>query len=687
MILERLETASLSMGAQGALDVALSELLGRLGSDYLLRSYRSLDVARLQALTGRDTDYGVVASRAVANQPSFDPEEAFTLAAKLTTRLQPADRLRIFDAAADLFIDTVPTDSFDGRRPAGMTSNCDNVTAVACLIWSALGDPAPATRWLAAHAVHLLLSIEAPRLAERLCEVATGNVDSTAFRDERLPFYEKHATQWLVLALSRSSLEASSLPGVALFAPLLRGVLEGPAHAVLSPLARDIVLRLQRADMTSQEVIWPPAIESIARPVGMVRRPWVRGDVVSSFAELNELVLREARNGTPDAHSDGGDPDTDLDEALDLSEEADDEVQDRFRFFFDFRSYWCDGLARAFGLTDTSIEKLVNGVLVDRWQVESRGRAEDDPRHVLRLYPRDSYSQKSEWPPEEDLDFYLAVQGLYEVAGSLLQLLPVSQTYDEDEETGETEYSRFLSHHLPTRDDGRWLSDRADAVPSWAEVPRQSSAVTGSRTDETTWPFEINVTMLRDELHPEPDRLTVSAYRSVQDYSRTETVHVNSALVAPSSARSLLRAMQTAPDFRAFRLPDASDREFTSSVAGFELTGWIEEHGYAEGLDSKDPLASGMHYPPQRPSRAVAIAAGLRPDSDMRIWRSEDGHVVFASKVWDESDAERAPTAAPVTSCSSTLRASPSCSGGWIDGSSSRCRSSGTSTPATAPTT
>lgn len=642
VILERLETASLSMGAQSALDVALTTLLGRLGPAYLLVSYRSLDVARLRSLTGRETDYGRVASRAVADQPAYEPEEAFTLAAKLATRLTPADRLSIFDAAASLFSNTAPPDSFDGPHPAGMTANCDNVTAVACLIWTALGDPAPATRWLAAHAVHLLLSIEASHLAERMCEVAMGSVDPTVFRDARLPFYDKHATQWLLLALSRASLEARSLPQVAKFAPLLRQVLEGPRHAVMSPLARDIVLRLQRADLTPEGLNWPPAVESIGRPLGVVRRPLGRRDVVRSFSELNALVRREAWNPALDTDTDDWDADDvldeDLDDDFDPGEDADDDGDETFRFFFDFRSYWCDRLARAFGVTDTSIEKLVNEVLIDRWKVECRGRVEDDPRHELRLYPRNSYSQKSEWPQEEDLDFYLAVHGLYEVAGSLLQLLPVGQTYDEDEETGESEYSRFLSHHVPTRADGRWLSDRADAVPLQAEDPGRSGAVGGVRADETTWPFEINATIFRDELQPEPDLLSVSAYRSVQHYSRNETVHVSSALVAPISARSLLRAMQTAPDTRAFRLPDASDREFTSEVVGFELTGWIEEHGYAEGLDCKDPLASGMHYPPQRPSTALPALAQLSPDADMRIWRDGE-QIVFISRVWDDSDA------------------------------------------------
>ena len=62
-----------------------------------------------------------------------------------------------------------------------------------------------------------------------------------------------------------------------------------------------------------------------------------------------------------------------------------------------------------------------------------------------------------------------------------------------------------------------------------------------------------------------------------------------------------------------------------------------DEH-HPRGLDSRDLLASGMHYPPQRPSTALPALAELSPDADMRIWRNEDGHVVFISSVWDESD-------------------------------------------------
>ena len=92
----------------------------------------------------------------------------------------------------------------------------------------------------------------------------------------------------------------------------------------------------------------------------------------------------------------------------------DDTEEEKFRFFFDFRQYWCNPLGDAFGVSEKSIEKLVTEVLIDHWAVSSRGRAEDDTRHTLKLYPEGSYVHKGEWPDEEDLDFYLAIQALCE---------------------------------------------------------------------------------------------------------------------------------------------------------------------------------------------------------------------------------------------------------------------------------
>lgn len=278
-----------------------------------------------------------------------------------------------------------------------------------------------------------------------------------------------------------------------------------------------------------------------------------------------------------------------------------------------------------------------SGQLIDQWKVSSRGRIEDDRRHALKLYPRDNYSSHGEWPEEEDLDFYLAIQGLCEVAGILLQNRPVVERYDEDEETGESEYTRFLQWHMPTRDDGRWLSDRRDPVPATAQIDSNDPMGLGTGGYDPHWIYQISFDRFREELFPSPDEVVVWGYRSVDHYSRNERVSITSALVAPDTAQALLRALQTSPDKHAYRIPDTTDETYSSRVPGFELTGWIEPHGYDYGRDRQDPYAKSIDYPPIRPMSSIPPLDSLVPDADLRLWRDAKSIAVI-SIAWDDSD-------------------------------------------------
>lgn len=129
----------------------------------------------------------------------------------------------------------------------------------------------------------------------------------------------------------------------------------------------------------------------------------------------------------------------------------------------------------------------------------------------------------------------------------------------------------------------------------------------------------------------------------MQQYSHSETVSVHSALVAPGAAAALLRALQTAPDSHAYRIPDSTDEDFVSSVPGFELTGWIDPSGYAYGRDQQDPHAAGVEFPPTRPSATLPGMESLVGDADLRLWL--DGQkIAVSSTVWDEYADRRQST-------------------------------------------
>ncbi|MFF2842514.1 hypothetical protein [Paenarthrobacter sp. NPDC057981] len=653
-LLDALGNHPLSMGAEAALDQILIAQIPRFAPDILLVSWRAFNYENARTLTNSDTNYETIASRALAEQASFTTEQAYALASNLGRRLPVGEALQLFDLASSYFKDTAPLDSHDGHHNDGMTESWETEAALASVIWTALGDPAGKTRWRAAHSVRLALTLGSSGLVSRLVDLACERIVPTPFLDSRLDFYQKHAVQWLLIGINRATVEPIGLATAIACETLLKTTALGIPHAVNTPLARDSLLRLHSAGLITLSSEEKQHLDQVGKPMGHARHS--RKDELTNDVSLADIAAPSVRpedsTSTPPhnsfpkpAKSESHLPKINsAGNGLPIAPDLDDPTEEeRFRFFFDFRRYWCKYLGDAFGITEESIEQIVAEVLIDHWAISSRGRVEDDMRHTLKLYPRDSYASRGEWPEEEDLDFYLAIQGLYEVAGLLLHNRPVILRYDDDDEAGESEYTRFLKSHTLTRDDGRWLSDRRDPAPPNARIDQDDSMGLGTVSYGQNWVRQIESSRFKEELFSSPDQVVVSGFRSANHYSRNERVSINSALVTPNTAPALLRALQTSPDKRAYRIPETGDDTFSSTVPGFELAGWIDDHGVDSGIDSQDPYARSINFPPVRPSSSLAPINLLVPDADLRLWYSGN-RIVATSTVWDDHTDTRQTT-------------------------------------------
>lgn len=643
-----LDNTDLTMAAQLALDSGLVSLLPRLASEVLLSPWRPFSNRVLQALTTQDTDYMRVAARALADQPHFTADQAFGLAVNLADRLSPESRRQLLDVAFGLFADAAASDAFDGNHPTGIVGPITTSEALACTVWGALGDPAGATRWRAAHTVHQFLALGADDIVEHLHRLARGEGRLDAFLDSRLPFYDRHALQWLLFAAARASTEPLARATVARLSPLfLHTALTATPHAVITPLARDCLLRLSTAGHVSLTAEEDAQVVAAGKPTRAVQHSWNSPPL--SAASLADLITpmptsdathptQPSDDTSTPAPTDAGQTGDDMVELSPCSDDDEEEEEERYNFFFDFRSYWCDPLGDAFALTAATIERLVAEVMIDHWSIDSRGESHEDPRRELGLYPSGSYPHKSDWPQEEDLDFYLSTHALYEVAGHLLRSLPVVLRDEDDSFPEVTEYTRFLARHTLARRDGRWLADRRDAPPPRTTSLRPALPTLLPKEDEPkAWRWQVTRDQLICELQPEHSRLSVWGYRRVDEYDKSETVRVHSALVTPSTAPALLRALQTAPDKHAYRIPDASDDDYSYAVPGFELAGWIRTSEHTSGRDRQDPLAGNVDYPPYRPDTRIGQLQALRADPDLREWRV-DGRPVMWAQVWDTYD-------------------------------------------------
>ncbi|MFM9703384.1 hypothetical protein [Streptomyces galilaeus] len=238
-----------------------------------------------------------------------------------------------------------------------------------------------------------------------------------------------------------------------------------------------------------------------------------------------------------------------------------------------------------------------------------------------------TFAHHATWPDADDLDFYLSTHAVWTVAGELLKTHPVYQDSEADTDL----FTDWLGDFLLTRDDGRWLADRRDPSPqSVFQGPYDSP-----RPD---WIWGLNSQHFSERLLASDGWVTVWESSDDTSYEAAQQVLIRSALVTPEKARALALALQTAPSYMAYRIPDADDSEYQFDTQGFQLTGWVAVPDGREGQDNRDPLAGGVRYPPYRPVEEFVGLLGLVPDADMREWTCADG-LALRSTVWDDTAA------------------------------------------------
>lgn len=623
----------LSFGLRAEIRKLARAAIVRFCREVVLKRWDPIDFTRLAAAAGEPSaDYVGQALRTTGTTaPRFNAEEAFALAGRLASRVTSEEAGVLLDEGLRLFAEVADADAGDGGFESLPPAPKSTPHAVAGALWATLADVDDANRWRAAHGVRLLLALGCRDVTDLLLDFAVGRESPAPYFDARLPFYERHAQQWLLLALARSAQDPDAQAATAQFEPLLRHVLfEADPHLVMQHSARATLIALARQGFISMSEAEATAVRHIGSPIAVIETTsWRTGRrVVHRLADIPTLLRDSANPGAPSVGSsnDVGDPEPPTGTGR---------RDPRFRFFMDFADHWCSDLGDAFDISTGSIERLVEEILLDRWHTPCRGEYSDDPRHQLKLYRRDKYTSKSEYPYSDDLDFYLSVHALFELAGRLIAALPVIRRPGQHD----SEWDDFLRRHVPTRKDGRWLADRRDAAPPMqVREPGDGLADGGSREQSNQqWKQSLNVADCVARLSPRPGWVIVWEDSWSATYTRTEVVDISSALVSTKTGPALLRALESAPDAHAFRLPATNDREFEFDAADFQMAGWIQGPGRRSGIDERDPHSGTVRYPPPRPTAKIAAALAATPDLDLRTW-SIDGTAAVQSLVWNDTE-------------------------------------------------
>ena len=556
------------------------------------RDYRVLPFDLACSLTAaREEDLFDIVLDAIADSPELaDSNRLFSLVGLLKSKLGHHEALEALTFGLSLYEPLLEDRDGDGHWSKDLAPPDSIQASIAGYIYAALASPIAKRRWEAAHSILGLCALGRTVILRHLVGLIKTR-SGGPFVDSRLPFYELHALQWLMITFARAATEFPNT--LAEFLPdLVDWALHSQFHVLIEQFAGRAALTLIKNGVV-------PAESGLKERLSEVNTACIAHGGVSS----SEHVVYKAQNSGTTVNG------------------------NEFYFGIDIAPYWLEPLGRVFGLSQSEIEAEVLKVIRNELDYVGKGAWSEDERARRKLYGHwQTHASHGSYPSADDHHTYLSYHAMMIAAGKLLTTLPSRRNTEWDEQD---EFSEWLSRHDLSRKDGRWLADRRDPVPlewpKWRDRKKGDPAYGG-----------ITPTDFQEALGT-ANTLNVWGYWSIADSTHVQSVSVRSALVCPGRSMALLRALSTVNEEHLYLIPRFGD-QFEIDRAGFTLKGWIEDNGHNCELDAKDPWSAGVRYPPPTPSVETVNLMALETDLDKRLWRDGAKKSVINSQVWGHLD-------------------------------------------------
>lgn len=465
---------------------------------------------------------------------------------------------------------------------------------LAQFLWAIFGHADKRVRWRALHAARQTITLPNQELVNELMGVA----DSTSagpFRssDSKLEFYPMSALSWLMLCFQRIADERPEL---------LKDQSEALANRTLDTTFPHAQIReLVRLSVLSVIQRFPESL-----------LPEVVQDLTLANQPVSCIHPRESKytvNRRPSKQ---------------LSS------QDSECFSFDTTDtipYWIQPLSEVFACHTHDVTERARQWICNRW-----GRTDDDWHRDLRRRMNEyrwhfMSKRHGSIPTIENLHTYLEYHALLCTGGQMAdERLPVSvDTYEDPE----WPWSEWLSRHICSNPHS-WLSDLRSPTPllreCWGIWPQLDQWQKKSLSD-----YDIGLG-IREPGHE--NEIVVAGYIDLWDRDRQGSYRVESAIVNPESAFSLLSALQTTSSPHDFNL------EHAIAKPGFELTGWYDEERLTRGLDRFDPLARTDSESHKVPTDTVVHEMNLQRVQGTLEFRSMAGDKAAWLEVWSDQTEE-----------------------------------------------
>ncbi|HEX8239510.1 MAG TPA: NACHT domain-containing protein [Allosphingosinicella sp.] len=550
------------------------------------RHYQMLPLDRASEASGLAVDVLVGETVDAIGQTTVptDAGDLFRLVGLLGLLLTPEEAREALSFGLELVEPSFDPKDGDGPWQERLMPPASVEESLAGYLWAGLAAPEARRRWEAAHGVRLAAALGRADILGHLTSLAMLE-SGGAFADEAFHFYRWHGRQWLAIALARAAME-SGLTVASQQHWLKAEAAPECRHVLIRGFAGGALLTLEGQGLITLSPEEKDRLGTINTSPFPIRRP---------------LKARQG-HGSQRRRS----------------------LEDGFFFDLDFPKYVLAPLGRPFGIAEDAIELLAEKVIREDWGLEESGRWDSDARAMRKFFSDEWRRARGGDSPVDDLRSYLSHHAAMTLAGKLLSERPLRQEPDEDYYT----FSRWLRDQGLTRADGRWIADQRDLTPvDAAELERIA--------DDVDWSRSLTDIAVEAEIGVAPGRVAVSGHWTTFEGAHKQSVTVHSALVDPTRARALVRALQAIQDSHAYRLPNFEDHHQEIVRSGYVLKGWIVDRDQESGLDRHDPWAAGIPLRRLGPG-ALLPCSRLEPAPDGRSWRD----ATEAEQLWLENWSE-----------------------------------------------
>lgn len=512
----------------------------------------------------------------------FDAQQFFGFVFLVSSYISEQDAAELTDYSLSRFELHIEEDFGDSTWSKDLHVTSDASTNIAGFIWSALGSPRAAERWNAAHCVRKLADFNCINIIDALVFwLKQDNVG--AFGHYKFPFYNLHARQYLLIAFARIAIEKSAI--LHKHSNLFLQYALTQDHVIIQKFASDIIVEIEKAIPGTYEAETLVTVRNMGKSNMPVQ--------VENYHYSTESYWHKQRK-------------------------IEQEIE--FHFGWDFDKYWYEPLGDIFGISSKQIQDLAKNLIVKEWNLGEKNGYSNDPRVILwnsSNYDKETWHDHGSYPRTDNFDFYLSYHSMLVVAARLIQKMPVIITKDGSDDEP---WSYWLSRHLLTRTDGKWLADCRDPVPL-------NRPLWVSEEKKDNWQTEITEKDFLNCMQAETNGelwVNVKGGWHEKNNERTETISISTALVSPKTSDALLRALATSSDPFDYKLPYFDEKDMEIESASFQLKGWINERHNSKGLDQFDPYADQINYPPYSLGSTIAEKLGLSADPDGKTWKIDN---------------------------------------------------------------